>query len=93
MKKVIELRQYTDGGPNDKGRVIGYMKNDESYFRPATSKDTTFSDEVVTDEFIKQYEKKTGKNWNGFVSARKIDKETYLERKEQLQKKLSMYRI
>lgn len=35
--KIFEIIQYEDGGPNDRGKVIGYIKINEEEELPKTS--------------------------------------------------------
>jgi hypothetical protein len=56
MEKIFEIREYTDGGPSDRGDVTGYIKTDKTREQMREENGHGFTDyiELTKEEYVKR---------------------------------------
>lgn len=56
MKKIFEIREYTDGGTFDKGDVIGYIQTDKTRNEMVAENGHGFIDyhEISKEEYLRR---------------------------------------
>jgi len=91
FEPIVEIKLYTDGGPNDRGTRIGYMEVTEDMFdigkmfgKPAL---------VRNGEFDKAYSKKFGEDWHNFLNWYFVSKEKYNETLMDIENQLKSYKL
>ena len=85
--KVIRIKEYIDGGPNDNGFIIGHMKYDENFL---TKKGWY---KAPTDSFKSEFKRKFNKNFHGNLGIMVIDKSEYDKYIKNLKNKLENHLI
>ena len=56
---IFEIREYVDGGPSDRGRVIGYKKTDKTRQELREEQGHSFIDyhEITPEEYLEKRKK------------------------------------
>lgn len=60
FKPIAKIKGYYDGGPNDKGYLVGYMRVKPEWFEYGTTWGGTIERLKPNDEFKRQFELKFG---------------------------------
>ena len=91
FEPIVEIKLYSDGGPNDRGERQGYMEVTEDMFdigkmfgEPAL---------VQNEEFNKAYAAKFGSDWHNFLSWYFVSKKKYKETLVDIENQLKSYKL
>lgn len=85
--KIIEIKEYTDGGLHDRGSLFGFMANKDEYWEKAQ----TFK--TVTQKFKKDFKKKFDQKFTGFYQAHLISKSEFERKKSKKEKELNKFKL
>ena len=91
MNKVIEIREYVDGGPNDYGILYGFMPYKEEYWEDAP--ENSWASKKLTSKFKQDFKQKFDQIFTGFYQAQLVSKNEYQRQRDKKEKELNKFQL